>query len=38
MTKPVFNLIPIGSARDLTRAEPDGQFAEIGVLRSRTPM
>lgn len=31
-------LTRLGSARELTRHEPDGDFAEIGVMRSRTPV
>jgi hypothetical protein len=31
-------LTRLGPARDLTRHEVDGAFAEIGVMRSRTPV
>lgn len=31
-------LTRVGRARDLTRHEPDGDFAEIGVMRSKTPV
>jgi len=31
-------LIPVGSARALTQAQPVGEFAEIGLLRSKTPI
>lgn len=31
-------LTRLGSARDLTRHEPIGDFAEIGVMRSKTPV
>ncbi len=28
----------LGSARDLTRHEVEGAWAEIGIMRSRTPV
>lgn len=31
-------LTRLGRARDLTRHEVEGDFAEIGVMRSRTPV
>lgn len=31
-------LTRLGSARDLTRHEVEGTFAEIGVMRSKTPV
>lgn len=30
--------IRLGAARDLTRHEVEGAWAEIGVMRSRTPV
>jgi len=38
MTSIRLTLTRVGSARELTRHEPDGDFAEIGVMRSRTPV
>lgn len=31
-------LVRIGDARRLTRAEVQGPYAEIGLMRSRTPL
>lgn len=31
-------LIRLGRARDVTRHEVEGNWAEIGVMRSRTPV
>lgn len=31
-------LTRLGAARDLTRHEVEGDWAEIGVMRSRTPV
>ncbi len=38
MTKTPLTLVRLGSARRLTQAEPIGPFAEIGLMRSRTPV
>jgi len=38
MTTTRLTLTRLGSAHDLTRHEPIGDFAEIGVMRSRTPV
>lgn len=38
MTTTRLTLTRLGSARDLTRHEVEGDFAEIGVMRSRTPV
>lgn len=38
MPTPRLNLVRIGEARRLTRAEVQGPYAEIGVMRSRTPL
>jgi len=37
-TQKTIRLVVIGRAATLTRAELQGQFEEIGVLKSRTPM
>lgn len=37
MQNPV-TLTRLGSARDLTRHEPFGDFVEIGLMRSKTPI
>lgn len=31
-------LVPIGSARELTRMEPEGPFVEAAGLRTRIPL
>lgn len=38
MTRPQLTLVRMGSARCLTRTEVEGPFAEIGVMRSKTPL
>lgn len=30
--------VRLGRARDLTRLEPEGPYAELGVNRSKTPI
>lgn len=37
MPKAKLILIPLGSAHSLTKAEIQGPFAELGVMRSKTP-
>lgn len=38
MTKTKLTLVRLGSARRLTQTEVEGPFAEIGVMRSKTPL
>ena len=38
MSRSKLTLVRIGEARLLTRAEVQGPYAEIGVMRSRTPL
>lgn len=38
MKTPTLTLIRLGAARTLTRHEVEGDWAEIGVMRSRTPV
>lgn len=38
MTKTTLTLVRLGSAWRLTQLEPVGPFAELGFMRSRTPI
>ena len=35
MTRSSIALVRIGNARALTQAQPDGPFAEVGLLRTK---
>lgn len=38
MTTTRIAFVRLGSARDLTRLEPTGDYAELGVARSKIPI
>lgn len=38
MIKTTLTLVRLGSARRLTQLEPNGPYAELGIMRSRTPV
>jgi len=38
MTKTKLTLVRLGNASRLTQSEAGGPFAEIGVMRSKTPL
>lgn len=38
MQTPVLTLVRIGTARELTKLQPIGDFAEAGGLKTRVPM
>lgn len=38
MTKTTLTLVRLGSAWRLTQLEPQGPYAELGVMHSRTPV